>query len=526
MRFANYARKSVFSDTSDSTKNQHRMAREYVDLHFKDKIDSFVVYEDEDYTGANTNRPSLQRLMTDIRTGFVDVLIVYQLDRLSRDIKDFSNIYAILEEHHVQFISVKESIDTTTPIGKAMMYITVVFAQMERETIANRVNDNMIGLAKAGWWFGGNPPTGYRRVRVTDSDGKNHVTLEIVPEDTDYINGIFDLFLEKECSLQRLESYFKQQKILTKNGKFFSTTQLYGILSSFCYTENTPAVYDFLKTKGCIMDEQSPRELWDGTHGIICYGRTTERNKKHQLNPPEKWRISIGRHKPFISAEKWLAVQNQFTHNVFDKTMKYDVPLLKGVLRCSCGRLMAISRKKRLEGVSSWYYCVKRIREGSEYCNMSSIKIDKLDNKVISIFEAIEQDPAAIDKYIVSCNNKNETNIVNQGDIKRLIKNTEEKIERLTLTLADNEDSSAAKYIIFEIERLDQSISELNRRLVAAQAAERTQHAQQKTLDEKRKEISRLMQNFKEFTPDERNAIARSVIKECTWDGTELHVGF
>lgn len=525
MRFSNYARKSVFSDTSDSTKNQQRMSKEYVELHFKGQVDSFTVYEDEDYTGANTNRPSLQRLMSDIKAGMVDVLIVYQLDRLSRDIKDFSNIYAILEEHNVQFISVKESIDTTTPIGKAMMYITVVFAQMERETIANRVNDNMIGLAKSGWWFGGNPPIGYQRIRITDSDGKNHVTLDVVPEDADYINSIFDLFLEKKRSLQHIESYFKQQKILTKNGKFFSTTQLHGILTSTCYVENTQEVYDFLEAKGCIMDNQSPREIWDGKHGIICYGRTTERNKKHQLNPPEKWRISIGRHKPFVAADKWLAAQAQFTHNVFDKTMKYDMPLLKGVLRCSCGTLMAVSRKKRLEGVSSWYYCTKRMRKGTDYCNMSAIKIDKLDEKVVTILEAIDRDPDVIDRYIAS-KDASDSRPANQDAIRRQIKNAEDKIGRLTLTLEDNTNSSAAKYIISEMERLDESIRELGRQLVDAQAAERSQKAKKQTLDDKRKEISRLMKDFKEFTPDERNAIARSVIQECTWDGSELHVGF
>lgn len=93
-------------------------------------------------------RGDLQRMLSFIKGGFCDVLVVYQLDRLSRDVRDFANIYALLEEHGVMFISIKENIDTTTPIGRAMMYVTVVFAQMERETIAARVTDNMLGLAK------------------------------------------------------------------------------------------------------------------------------------------------------------------------------------------------------------------------------------------------------------------------------------------------------------------------------------------------------------------------------------------
>ena len=170
MNFAIYARKSVYSDKSDSIKNQIRMCREYVKMKYDD-ISSVSEYCDEGLTGANTNRPELKRLMQDINDGLIDVLAVYQLDRLSRDVKDFSNIYGALAEHRVEFISVKENIDTSTPIGKAMMYITMVFAQLERESIAARVTDNMIGLAKKGFWTGGNPPYGYVREKII-IDGK------------------------------------------------------------------------------------------------------------------------------------------------------------------------------------------------------------------------------------------------------------------------------------------------------------------------------------------------------------------
>ncbi len=176
MNICCYGRKSIYSDHSDSIDNQFRMCRDYVEMKFSGQVDSFLEYQDEAFTGANTKRPDLQRLLTDISAGNCDVLIVYQLDRLSRDVRDFANIYAILEEHRVKFISIKENIDTSTPIGRAMMYVTVVFAQMERETIAARVADNMIGLAKKGYWTGGNPPEGYVRTRI-EANGKSTVPL-------------------------------------------------------------------------------------------------------------------------------------------------------------------------------------------------------------------------------------------------------------------------------------------------------------------------------------------------------------
>ena len=293
MNFCCYGRKSVYSDHSDSVDNQFRMCREYADLKYSGQVDSFLEYSDEDFTGANTNRPDLQRLLADIKAGGVDILIVYQLDRLSRDVRDFANIYATLEEQRVKFISIKENIDTSTPIGRAMMYVTVVFAQMERETIAARVTDNMIGLAKKGYWTGGNPPTGYVRDRIV-VDGKKHCTIVPEPEDVRYITWIYDTFLQWNCSLQGMETRFKNQGIRTQNGKFFSTTQLYKILTMPYCVEATPEVYDFYQTKGCIMDPDSPREKWDGSVGVMIYGRSTEKNKKHQLQPPELWRVCLG----------------------------------------------------------------------------------------------------------------------------------------------------------------------------------------------------------------------------------------
>ena len=289
MFLAIYGRKSIYSDHSDSIDNQFRMCRECIDFKFPGE-NSIETYSDEAYTGANTDRPDLQRLLADVKAGLVDALVVYQLDRLSRDVRDFSNIYSLLEEHHVMFISIKENIDTTTPIGKAMMYVTVVFAQMERETIAARVTDNMLGLAKKGYWTGGNPPVGYVRKKIT-VNGKNHVTIEPDPEGAKYVVWIFDTFLNNHHSLQSMETSFRRQGIRTQNGAFFSTVQLYKILTQPFCCPATPEVYDFYEAKGCQMDPGSPRELWDGSRGVMVYRRSTNKRDlpAESPAPPMQW---------------------------------------------------------------------------------------------------------------------------------------------------------------------------------------------------------------------------------------------
>lgn len=517
MRFATYGRKSVYSDKSDSVSNQERMCREYVQMKFD--VESFEVYSDEGFTGANTNRPGLKRLMGDIEDGLVDALIVYQLDRISRNVKDFADIYSTLEKKDVMFVSIKESIDTATPIGKAMMYVTMVFAQMERETIAARVTDNMRGLAKKGLWIGGNPPHGYTSQRV-EIDGKMHVAIFPDPEGVKYVNWIFDTFLEEKQSLQSMETAFKNKGIKTINGKFFSLSQIRNFLTTPYCVEDTPDVYDYFSSLGCQMDPGSPREKWDGTHGVMVYGKTTHKTGSHTRQAPDKWIVCIGYQKPFMPAEKWLAVQMRLHENLFDKKMKYDVPLLKGILRCgTCGCLMQVSRKKRQYGITSHYFCAKRKRQGMEACDMKSIKCDILDEKILSRLREIEDDPALIMDYIKDDKPKRGKGVKElEIDISRICA----KIERLSEILVDAGGSAAVKHILSQIEKEDMNLEALKREFEIAKTEEKRERKNKRSAEAKVAEITHLIRGMDGFSATEKNAILKELIKECRWDGETL----
>ena len=124
--------------------------------------ESYKTYVVKGYSGKNTHRPQFMQLIEDIKQGLITKVIVYKLDRFSRSVLDFSNTWEILSRHHVEFISVNEKFDTSTPIGKAMLFIIIVFAQMERETIVERVTDNYYQRAELGSWMGGPAPYGFR----------------------------------------------------------------------------------------------------------------------------------------------------------------------------------------------------------------------------------------------------------------------------------------------------------------------------------------------------------------------------
>ena len=144
-----------------------------------------------------------------------------------------------------------------------------------------------------------------------------------------------------------------------------------------------------------------------------------------------------------------------------------------------------------------------------------------MDNKVLEIFREITLDPAAIKKYL-----KNNLRIPQDttNSLRESISRCQQKIEKLTATLALNSDSSAAKYIVGEIEKLDAEYNSLRKKLLNANAQDRKAAIEQKNAMKKREQIIQLIEHFDEFTPNERNEIAISVIKECRWDGETLFI--
>ncbi len=145
-----YVRQSKDKKDSLSIKGQIDLCR-----HECSHPESALIYEDKGFSGKNTQRPGFQSMLKDVKEGKIRKIIVYRLDRLSRSIIDFGQLWNELEKNQVEFVSVNEKFDTTTPMGRAMIYIIMVFAQLERETIGERVTDNYYTRIRQGNWPGG-----------------------------------------------------------------------------------------------------------------------------------------------------------------------------------------------------------------------------------------------------------------------------------------------------------------------------------------------------------------------------------
>ena len=118
-------------------------------------------YDDPGFSGGNTDRPGLKRLLADIQRGLVDIVVVYKIDRLTRSLADFSKMVEVFERHGVSFVSVTQQFNTTTSMGRLMLNVLLSFAQFEREVTGERIRDKIAAAKRKGMWMGGVPTLGY-----------------------------------------------------------------------------------------------------------------------------------------------------------------------------------------------------------------------------------------------------------------------------------------------------------------------------------------------------------------------------
>ena len=222
-----YARKSKFTGKGESIGNQIKSCMEYIKSHLINETEEtkmqIEIYKDEGISGKDIiSRPGMVRLISDLEKGKIKIIVCYRLDRVSRSVKDFSGLLTKLAGYGTGFISVNEAFDTRTPIGRAMMYIASVFAQLERETIAERITDNMYALAKTGRWLGGRTPLGFDSVKIEETDNggrkKSRYCLKEKEDESVIVKLLYYKYLEFG-SLTKLETYLVNNNYHTRDGK-------------------------------------------------------------------------------------------------------------------------------------------------------------------------------------------------------------------------------------------------------------------------------------------------------------------
>lgn len=511
-----YPRKSVYRDNSDSVQVQIQLCKEYAGIIFKGKDLDFRIYDkDEGFSGKNMNRPSFRELMSDVRADILDAVVVYKLDRISRNVREFSAMYDVFQQHNVAFISVKESFDTSTPMGRTVMYILAAFAQLERENTSERVSDSMMSLGSAGKWTGGKCPSGMSSVRKK-SGSKEHSYLVVDPETIPQVKLLYDLILQG-FSITKAERYCRDHGIRSQSGKFLSTSQIHNILTNPVYCQNSPEAYQYFASRGCHLPEP---ELFDGRHGLISYGKTKTGLSAQRKQSMDTWRIAIGIHEPVIPFPDWLAVQKRLGINKMYRSAKYEVGILKGVLRCSCGARMDIRTYKKNGIIFSYYYCSAMARKGKSFCNTDYIRVSSVEDAFLRELRKIRFSPEHIHLRQESADQHDIDSL--QAEIARV----EKSIDNLTSALTLAMESPAACHIIAQIEKLDRQKKNLESELLQARRQQFENHGLEESEKMIYENICYLLDNFDQISYTGKNELIRKTIKLCVYDKGCLRIVF
>ena len=221
-----YARQSVDKKDSISIETQIEACKRCCEGEFR-------VYTDKGWSGKNLDRPQFQRLLADIKSGEIAKLVVYKLDRISRSLCDFSNLMEIFKKYGVEFASTVETFDTSTAIGRAMLGIIMVFAELERENILLRVRDNYYARGEKGMYLGGVAVYGFDKI-PTKLDGVKTSTL--APNgDMATVEYIFGEYGKSGSSLGDIVRALNERGVPSPAGALWDSSKLSRILRSPVY---------------------------------------------------------------------------------------------------------------------------------------------------------------------------------------------------------------------------------------------------------------------------------------------------
>ena len=382
MKFAIYSRKSKTTDKGESIGNQVEMCKSYINANDSGEEHEFLIYEDEGFSGKNTKRPEFLRMMQDAKKKAFQQVVVYRLDRISRNIVDFMTITEKLQSSGIGFISINERFDTTTPMGRAMMQIAAVFAQLERETIAERVQDNMLMLSYTGRWLGGKTPFGFSGERIMQNKelGVEKSYSRLVPNDEmEIVRLVFEKY-EEFGSFHAVQVYLHERRLLDKNASRTTDFFIRNLLSNPVYCAADEAARSYFEELGSKVAGEAA--LWDGRHGIMPYNRHSEKKEGTFQREVKEWVLAVGEHEGTIEGERFVRIQrriaaNKERYNSFTSATN-DYALLSGLLYCAkCGKRMYTkpqNKKGRGASAASWFYvCETQKKYTSKACSCRAV---------------------------------------------------------------------------------------------------------------------------------------------------------
>ncbi len=313
-------------------------------------------YDDGGFSGGTLERPALQRLMRDVESGKVDVVIVYKVDRLSRSLLDFTRIVDLFDRHKVSFVSVTQHFNTTSSMGRLTLNILLSFAQFEREIIGERIRDKVAAAKRKGKYTGGPAVLGYDVDRVNKR-------LLVNPTEAKLVRHIFKRFVQIQ-----------------------STTLLAKELNEAGHRTKSWTTVKGKTRRG---------NPWDK---FVLYRVLNNRLYIGEID--HKGNVYPGEHEAIIAREVWdqaHAIMAENSHSRGGRARSRTPALLRGIIKCGhCGCSMGITWSRRNGRQYRYYHCLSAAKSGPETCPVKSVSAGDMEHAVIEQMRGLFRSPEII----------------------------------------------------------------------------------------------------------------------------------
>lgn len=457
-KIAIYARKSVFREDSISIESQIEMCK------FEARGEECLVYSDNGYSGKNTSRPEYQRMIKDIIDKKINKVIVYKLDRISRSILDFSKMMDLFQIHGVDFISATEHFDTSSPMGRAMLNICIVFAQLERETIQQRVIDAYASRSKKGFYMGGRIPYGYKKVPIT-IDGVKTSMYESMPEEAADIQLIYQLYANPSATLGDVLRELEKRGInVNRRGHAWSTARLSELMRNPVYTFADINTFRFFKEQNS--NVINPPEDFNGEMSLYLFSGKNKNRKTWDLSDQN---VVVAPHQGIVDSETWLTCRKKLLTNHQVKTCKPKNSFLSGKIKCgNCGYGIVIRFSQRKNGAVRYF-----IDTGwtDMHCCTDKLPTMRADEFESEIVDHIKD---KIDNLSIKAKKESQNDEIQKGicklqsDIEKINNTINSLVDTIALGTTDNTTITYINKRIAELDtqknKLTSQIDEMNKK--------------------------------------------------------------
>jgi site-specific DNA recombinase len=458
------------------------------------------VYCDEGKSAKNMKgRPEFLRMLSDVKTGRIDLIVATELSRLNRNIKDFCEVWDLLKEHKASFVTLRENFDTTTASGEMMVFNLINYAQYERKQTSERIAANWLSRSKRGLWNGGTIPLGY------DRNPKNKAELAVNVGEAKAVKKIFEVFLEQETvrktqsTVTDLGIYNKKytnKHGIEKGGKPFSVDTLQSLLTNKAYI----GIKELRHRDGSVEDIKA---IWPAIIDEDVFRKVQERLAKNKNRyKPESWKV-------------------------------YPFPLTELVQCGECGKSLGgksgTGRKEKHH-----YYGHAQIKnpftkETVRQCQVKNVRAPRLEEIITKSLQSLLNDPRLIEKWIEIYRSKTAGELPDvQSREKQLdqeIQATTKKISNLVQRVAELPAEVPADPFYEQIKQLNQKLTEAKYAKEKLKTKEMDLYGQDIDQEGLTAKIERTLKNIEKVPKEKQRTIFTNLVKFIEIHPMKIKIG-